>query len=238
MEDLQFQTAEFAAKDTGPLCLLCRAAVGATFYQLNGEKICDSCAGRKQFELTPVRGRTFWKAVLYGLGAAAAGSAIYAIVLLVTGAEFALLSILVGMMVGKAMMRATGGRSRRKLQIVAVLLTYGSITTGYLPTVAKEVAKVQESKAAAKKTAAPATPVTSGRPAGIVRAIIVVLVLIAFVIFWSLISPVLILTNGFSGLLGIAIIFFGLQQAWQKTKPDSSVLTGPFTAPAEVPATA
>src|SRR5205809_558776 len=138
-DKLQFQTAEYAAADASPRCALCKAEIGDTYHHLNGSAICKVCAGQRQAVLGPASGRVFGKSVLYGLGAALAGSALYGIVLLATGAEFALLSILIGIMVGKAMMHASGGRGGRKFQIVAVLLTYGSITTGYVPSIIKEL---------------------------------------------------------------------------------------------------
>src|SRR5438045_8357764 len=117
-EDLQFQTAEYAAADTIPRCVLCKAGIGDTYYHLNGSVICKVCAAQRQAGMEPTGGRVFGKSVLYGLGAALAGTALYGIVLLATGAEFALLSILIGIMVGKAMMHASGGRGGRKFQIV------------------------------------------------------------------------------------------------------------------------
>src|SRR5947209_3846530 len=157
-DDIQFQTAEFAAPAI-PTCALCRAEIAGSYYHLNGSVICTVCAGQKRASLEPPRGRVFLKSLLYGLGAALAGSALYAIVLLATGAEFALLSILVGVMVGKAMLKGSGGRGGRKLHIAAVLLTYGSITTGYVPAIVKEMLQHSQKSAAQKQgTAQPATP--------------------------------------------------------------------------------
>src|SRR6058998_571794 len=79
-ENLQFQTAEFAAADASPHCTLCRAGIGDTYYHLDGSVICKVCAEHKQANLEPVRGRLFGKSVLYGLGAALGGSALYGIV--------------------------------------------------------------------------------------------------------------------------------------------------------------
>src|SRR5439155_23889828 len=151
-DDIQFQTAEFAAPAI-PTCALCRAEIAGSYYHLNGSVICTACAGQKRASLEPPRGRVFFKSLQYGLGAALAGSALYAIVLLATGAEFALLSILVGVMVGKAMLKGSGGRGGRKLQIAAVLLTYGSITTGYVPAIVKGMYDNEHTKTDQKKVA-------------------------------------------------------------------------------------
>ena len=45
----------------------------------------------------------------------------------------------------------------------------------------------------------------------------------------ALISPFLGLTAGVGGIIGIAIIFFGLMQAWKQTAGSPHVLAGPFT---------
>jgi hypothetical protein len=172
------------------------------------------------------------KSVMYGLGAAVAGSALYGIVMLATGAEFALLSILVGLMVGKAMIHGSGGRGGRKLQIVAVLLTYGSITTGYVPSILKGLYQKPLKTEASSKAASPARVRTEAfvkKPIGKVMAAAVFL---AFIIGLALVSPFLMITQGISGIIGIAIIFFGLQQAWNKTKADGRILMGPYPASA------
>ena len=230
-DELQFQKAEFtpaAASDSR--CKLCGAEIGDVYYHLSGNKICKVCAGQKQAAQEPVRGRVFGKSVLYGLGAAVAGSALYGIVLLATGAEFALLSILVGIMVGKAMMHGSGGRGGRKLQIVAVLLTYGSITTGYVPSIIKGLYQKPLKTEASSKAASPArvrTEAFVNKPIGKVVAVVVFL---AFIVGLALVSPLLMITQGVSGILGIAILFFGLQRAWIKTKADDRALMGPYPA--------
>lgn len=45
----------------------------------------------------------------------------------------------------------------------------------------------------------------------------------------ALFYPLLALTDGVSGILGIVIIAFGLMQAWKQTARDPRVITGPFT---------
>src|SRR5258708_11741731 len=129
-EKLQFHTAEYAAADASPRCGLCKAEIGDTYYHLNGSAICKVCAVQRQANPEPPAGRAFGKSVLYGLGAALAGSALYGIVLLATGAEFALLSILIGIMVGKAMMHGSGGRGGPEVQNAALRPPHSSIQMG------------------------------------------------------------------------------------------------------------
>ncbi len=65
------------------------------------------------------------RAALYGAGAA--------LVAIVTGYEIGLISILVGITVGKAIRRGSHGWGGRPQQILAVALTYFAITSSYIP---------------------------------------------------------------------------------------------------------
>src|SRR5215471_6863232 len=83
-DDLQFQKAEFTpAPDSR--CTSCGAPISDVYYHLGGKRICKVCASQAQAMQEPVSGRLFGKSLLYGIGAAAAGSAMYGIVLLATG---------------------------------------------------------------------------------------------------------------------------------------------------------
>jgi hypothetical protein len=233
-DELQFQKAEF----TPTRCTLCRADIGDIYYHLGGSKICKVCAAQKQATQEPVRGRVFGKSVLYGLGAAAAGSALYGVVLLTTGAEFALLSILVGIMVGKAMMHGSGGCGGRKFQIVAVLLTYGSITTGYVPSILKGLYQKPPKIEASTEPPSPALIRTEAFVKTPLGKLVAAVVFLAFIVGLALVSPFLMITQGFSGILGIVILFFGLQRAWIKTRGDDRILMGPYPSTALTPSAA
>src|SRR5882724_4666958 len=225
-DNLQFQTAEYA--DATPRCALCKAEICDSYFHLNGSVICKVCAGQRKCDLEPPSVRVFGKSVLYGLGAAVAGTALYGIVLLATGAEFALLSILIGIMVGKAMMRGSGGRGGRKFQIAAVLLTYGSITTGFVPSILKGLYQKPLKTEASSKPASPARARTEAFVKTPIGKVVAVVVFLAFIVGLALTSPFLTITQGFSGIIGIAILFFGLQRAWHATGGDHSVLMGPY----------
>ena len=135
----------------------------------------------------------------FGLGAAAVCSAGYAIIVMATGLELALVSIAVGFLVGRSVRRGSDGLGGRRCQFAAVLLTYLAITMSYLPLIMREMSN-------------------TGTNASIVTMII-----------FALAFPAVELTDGISGILGIAIIAFGLLQAWKQTARDPRVLTGPFT---------
>src|SRR5258706_6725710 len=152
-EGLQFDRAQFAS---GNHCVRCQNALQDSYYRLLQDTVCQPCAEKAKFDWDSQvsQGGGLLKSALFGFGAALAGAIVYGVVTMMTGYEFALIAILIGWMVGRAMMRGSGGIGGRKFQIVAVLLTYLSITGGYVPGIVKGFAKSSELKKAAEASAA------------------------------------------------------------------------------------
>src|SRR5205085_4370131 len=76
-----------------------------------------------------------------GLLAAAAGCLLYFAVAAITGREFGVVAIAVGLMVGEAVRRGSRGRGGWAYQTLAVALTYLAIVSTYVPLIAKEFQK-------------------------------------------------------------------------------------------------
>ena len=210
--------------------MTCQNPLQDSYFQLNGSTLCPSCAEKARYDrqLQENQAGGLPRAILFGLGAGVAGSIIYGGIVMLTGFEFALVAILIGWMVGKAMIRGSRGVGGRRFQISAVLITYLSITGGYVPSIVQEVMKSapkqeaangQTVTAAADTTAAqrPASPELRG-------------VLIAFALLMGVaaIAPFLSLTTGISGIIGLFIIFVGLSRAWKETQPQPFAISGPF----------
>jgi hypothetical protein len=68
--------------------------------------------------------------------------------------------------------------------------------------------------------------------------LVAAVVFLAFIVGLALVSPFLMITQGFSGILGIVILFFGLQRAWIKTRGDDRILMGPYPSTALTPSAA
>src|SRR5712692_7060009 len=100
MDNLQFQKAEFA--DERPKCALCKAAVEGSYYQYAGHTICASCGERVRTVQQPPDNAHVVRGLLFGAGAAAVCSVGYAVITAVSGLELALVAILVGYLVGRA----------------------------------------------------------------------------------------------------------------------------------------
>src|SRR5689334_11682679 len=111
--NLQFQTAEplsgSASLAASQYCVACRAAIAAQYYHAQGQVVCPACAGRIQAGQQPPPPLSLVRAALYGGGAALGGCILYAVVVLATGIQFALMAIVVGIMVGKAIRYASRG---------------------------------------------------------------------------------------------------------------------------------
>jgi hypothetical protein len=145
----------------------------------------------------------------------------------VTGLELALIAIVIGYMVGTAIRKASGGLGGRPQQILAVALTYFSITTSYIPVGIYQYAKradKQVQTAAAGSTAAEAPASSEGKPSSrmsIGSAVVSLFLLV-------LAAPFLGLSHGFGALISLLIIFFGLQRAWQIAGRRDLVIMGPY----------
>jgi hypothetical protein len=126
------------------------------------------------------------------------------------------------------MMRATRGRSSRACQVMAVVLTYGAITTSYLPAMISGAVKAQKKK----KTDTAAQTVLAPKPAKLSPAAAVAGLGAAIVILIgiSLALPFMMLAHSpVAGLINLVILFIGLSKAWRLTTPFRAPILGPYT---------
>lgn len=202
---LQFDIAEPAAPQAaaGKACAACKTPIQSVYHMANGQVICPGCrirleGGGAADEAGLVR---FGRAFVYGAGAAVAGTVIYAAVLGLFNLNLALIAILVGYMVGRAVHVGSRKRGGWVYQTLAVGLTYLSIVTSFVPLIVRGMA---------------ASPEGAGVPAALryVGAF-----------FLSIPMPFLVIT---SDPLTVVIIAFGLLQAWRQTQRPQLVLSGPY----------
>lgn len=226
-EDLQFEHA-IPLNTSSQLCAACKTALTGQYFQAQGLPVCPQCADRinsRQQAPPPI---SLLPAVLYGSAAAFAGFLIYATVSIAFDLQLALISILVGVMVGKAVRKGSKGLGGRPQQILAVVMTYFAITTSYIPVyiyeTTKTPAKAAKSNAAPPSTTKPLPGETDNSPRTkpSLGSALAILLLIA------LAAPFMSLSSGLSGILNIAIIFFGLQNAWKLTGRTDLIVTGPY----------
>lgn len=232
-DELQFQRAEPVSKTGEPApaptrrCVACKQPIAETYFHAQGQVVCPRCAALIQAGQQAPPAHSLLTAALYGIGAALAGCAIYATVAIVTGYEMALIAILVGYMVGKAVRQGSKGGGRPQ-QVLAVCLTYFAISTSYIPVA---IYRVRSHRAVASQAASEATPDTTTKapsrlPAPRRSMGSAVLVLLLF----GLAAPFLMLRAGVGAILSLIIILIGLRQAWRLTGRADILITGPYEA--------
>jgi len=199
---LQFDQAEFkGTAKTGLACSACGKLIQDSYFQVNENMFCPDC--REAAEAGMVDGSGFGRfarASLAGGIAAAVGSGIYFAILKLTGYEFGLVAIVVGLMVGGAVRWGANGRGGWLYQGLAIFLTYCSIVTTYVPFVLEEMDK-----------------------GGANEVPFLIKLLIAFPL--AFVTPFL---AGFSNIIGWVIIGIGLYQAWRINRHIPIEVKGPF----------
>jgi len=225
--DLQFDRVEPARSEASAAfeCAFCSTPLYSAYYEINGRAACEACRYRVEQQVETGAGAGgFGRAALAGCAAAAVGSGLYYAVRALTGFEIGLVAILVGFMVGKAVRWGTRGRGGRGYQVLAVFLTYMSISSTYLPVIFKSFAESAEAKKGGTAAAAQVDPAQKPAPAkGLTPATLLVglgalfLIAAAGPILAGVHSPILLL-----------IVGFGLWEAWKLNRRFPLTITGPL----------
>lgn len=246
---LQFDRAERAAPTEGASCAFCKQPIAATYYEINGQVTCQRCRGQILAAWNKGSpGTRFLKALGLGAAATAIGAAVYFGIEALTGYEFGLVAIVVGLLVGGAVRKGSNGRGGWRYQALAMFLTYSAIVATDSSLIAREMtkqfhARADSIKASVAPTAAPAGAVASvtaatdsagaqklPRPGVLVLAAgFLVLLALAYV------APIAI---GVSSPLHFVIAGIALYEAWKLNRGGAGALrvTGPYRASASTAA--
>jgi hypothetical protein len=215
MTDLpNFEKAEYGAGSgtsaaLAERCVRCRQPLTQHFFRLNGQPLCELCADAA---VASPRGAdaAFLTAMIYGVGAAILGCILYAVVEIATGWTIGYVALAVGWLIGKGMKRGSSGRGGRRYQFVAVGLTYFSVSSASLVVILYGL---------------------RGHEIRISEQ------LVFRMIEYIALSPFLSLRTGLSGIIGLFILFIGMQAAWSMAAGSEYQITGPHSAiPAAIPA--
>lgn len=237
--DLQFDRAE-PARSAAPAstCAACKQPLRDEYYEVNGKVVCPACRTRL---VTHVASGSFVNALLLGLGAAILGAAIYFAIELLTGINFGLVAVVVGLLVGTAVRKASRGAGGWRYQALAIALTYLAVVVTDGSLIVR--AAIQEARSGADTTvvvasdsAAPqAAPVTTpGAPVDSVATASIVpqqpAAAIVRLVGFLLVAPIVL---GFSSPLHLLILGFALYEAWKLNRTPAFAINGPFrlTAP-------
>jgi hypothetical protein len=171
-----------------------------------------------------------------------AGLILYATFEIMTGIIIGYISLAVGWMVGKAMIKGSNGHGGRRYQITAALLTYAAVSMAAIPiwihyagerkhsqpaSQQKQLSdenRQLENRSGQQSESSPAQPPMDRSEALLKLA------------FLGLASPFLELADPFHGAIGLFILFIGIRIAWQTTQQTRSALAGPFQSSPRQPA--
>ena len=223
-DTLQFRKAEMAGEPGTRVCSVCRQQIDGDFYQVNGADAHGVCT-QQVLTVHQRRGGAaeFGRALACGLGVAIGGAILFLIVTYTRIPFRTWLSILIGIGMAKAIIYGSRGCRGRRYQVLAIVLTYGSITTSYVPEVAQGFAKAAEHVKQEKGITHP-LPVEVTKVSGVRFGIGVI-----FLLLFALLIPFFMLGTAW-GWFNLLIIAFGLMRAWKGTAPIATKITGPFAA--------
>lgn len=254
-ESLQFDHAEFegGGEEAGAApavpCSGCGRSIADSYYKVNYEIVCHACYANALALHAPggAAGR-FFRAVLFGLAAGAAGAALYYAILALTGYQLSLIAIVVGFLVGAAVKIGSHRRGGWLYQALAMVITYVAITSTYVPFVLEEISSgiadanlqtgaPEPGTGAVDEAVSDRSDASDGsdasdapRPAAedLGAAGRVLLLIVAFVV--ALIAPFL---AGSKSLLVLIIIGIGLYEAWKLNQRQPFATEGPFQVGAQ-----
>lgn len=214
MTDLpDFERAEYGAGSgtvaESERCVRCRQPLTGQFYRWNGQPLCEQCANAAVTAPAEGADAAFLLAMIYGLGGAVLGCILYAVAQIGTGWTIGYMALAVGWLIGKGMKRGSGGRGGRRYQMVAVVMAYLSVSCANLVVILYRL---------------------RGHEIRISERFLLRM------LEYVLLSPVELLRTGLNGIIGLFILFIGLQTAWSMTAGVEYRITGPHSAiPATIP---
>lgn len=234
----QFGTAEY--KSTGQnLCAGCKKPLSDRYYRINGSLACDSCTQQIKLHSPQDSHSNFVRGILFGIAGAIAGLIVYSAFAILTGIMIGYVALAVGWLVGTAMKKGSTGVGGRRYQIAAVGLTYAAVSLSAIPIGISFYMK--DKNPAAHASSGPASPSPSATspnsPNGEVAEISEAPsskpkpsagTVFATLLFAGLASPFLELSSGFSGIIGLVILFVGIRIAWKITSAPPLEILGPF----------
>ena len=235
---LQFDRAERAGQTPGTACSFCQQPIAGSYYEINGKVACLGCRG--QIMAAWNRGSPalrFAKALGLGAAAAALGAGVYFGVEALTGYEFGLIAVVVGLLVGAAVRRGSSGRGGWRYQVLAMFLTYSAVVATDSTLIARELRKEIQARAdsvgvapsvATTPVAVNAAATTGHHRPGPLALLVGVIVLLGL----AYAAPVII---GFSSPLHLLIAGFALYEAWKLNRGVALRVTGPYQAARAVP---
>jgi hypothetical protein len=232
----QFRTAEYAGEVGSDRCKFCNQALTGSYFRVNRSMACGACVEQVKLKIPKDNHAAFMRGLLFGAGGAIVGLILYAAVGIITGWMIGYVALAVGWIVGKAMMAGSGGIGGRRYQLAAVALTYAAVSMAAIPIGVAQMSKAHkaapteqsqsmrnsEDRSSGSVTVTPDQTPTAPKRAPNLGAALLGLAIV------GLASPFIELADPFHGLIGLVILFVGMQFAWKMTRGISLQIFGPF----------
>ena len=199
----------------------------SSYFEVSGSAVCERCKDTAVAAHEKSHAPTLFRAAVLGGLAAAVGAGIYYGIAELTGYEFGLMSIVLGLMVGLAVRVGARGRGGWRYQLLAVFICYASICSTYVPRVIAAIRKEEAKTAGAapvNTTSVVPTPSADAPPAPTLGSFLKALGLFCA---FTLALPFL---AGRENAIGIFIIAIGLYEAWKVNRGAGFSVRGPFLA--------
>ena len=224
----QFGTAEYVGTPGSDHCQFCHQPIAGNYFRANGAMTCPGCAEKMRGEVAKDTHAAFVRGILFGIGAAILGMVLYATFEIVTGIIIGYAALAVGWLVGKAMIKGSNGVGGRRYQIAAVLLTYAAVSTAAIPVWIHYAGEHKQSQH--QKTTQAQGSSESGQQGGsAAKPRPTFLTAMGTLLLLGLASPFLELTGNFiGGMIGLVILYVGMQFAWKFTAARPLEIFGPF----------
>jgi hypothetical protein len=230
----QFGTAEYLGSEGNEHCQFCHQPLPQSYFRINDAMACPSCAEKGRAELGKDTHAVYMRGLAFGIGAAIVGMILYATFAITTGIIIGYISLAVGWMVGKAIIRGSKGVGGRRYQITAALLTYSAVSMAAVPIWIHYAGKQQnhQQQGAAEQRQLQAESGQSGNPASenvqpkpglaeVLARMVLIGIASPLVEFWEA-GPSL------SWGIGLIILFVGIRIAWRITAGRTLEIYGPY----------
>jgi len=249
----QFGTAEYSSQPGAERCKTCNQPLGARYYRVNGVLACENCAERIKSQAPRDNHAALVRGLTFGIGGAILGLALYSAFGIITGLEIGYVSLAVGYIVGKAIMRGTGGIGGRRYQVAAVILTYAAVSMSAVPIGISQIvkAKKEQKQTAANHVTSAVAPSDASSQAESVNADddsdqapaatrpkVSLGAALGMLALAGLASPFLELSDPVHGAIGLVILVVGIRIAWRLTAEKAVDIVGPFNNSTPAPSTA
>ena len=249
----QFSTAEYAGVSSTDHCQYCHQPIADHYFRVNDSMACSGCVDHFREEMTKDSHSAFGRAICFGIGAAILGLAMYATFAIMTGWVIGYASLAVGWLVGKAMIKGSGGIGGKRYQVVAAILTYAAVSMSAIPIAmhfvgerghqaqqnhqVEQQSMTPQTSSSASAAGQPTTSAQASTPqAGQRPSLAKALGIVALI---GLGSPFLELWESgpsISWVIGVVILVVGIRIAWRLTAGQSWTILGPFSnAPQPAP---